>query len=184
MPVSERTERSRLKASLKKLHALTPADLVREDLQHCKLSFRGGLPYLERTLGLFRGLGHGKLAKVPSAYLKIVADHAERSAAQFDEILRFTGEGLANPQDAQPLDRRGARLLPGTPRRSFDPGHSSARPTTAYDARAVVRGRAARDAPVRHVRGRRGSRVPLRTVGFCGPGHHGLAARHRPPIVA
>jgi hypothetical protein len=101
MAGSERTERSRLKASLKKLHALKPADLVREDLQHCNLSFRSGRPYFERTLGLFRGLGHGKLAEVPSAYLKIVADHAERSAAQFDEILRFTGEGLANPQDVR-----------------------------------------------------------------------------------
>src|SRR6202022_5074523 len=94
-------KKSLLKGSLKQPPALPPADLVREDLQHCNLSFRSGLPYFERTLGLFRGLGHGKLAKVPSAYLKIVADHAERSAAQFDEILRFTGEGLANPQDVR-----------------------------------------------------------------------------------
>jgi hypothetical protein len=101
MAGSERTERSRLKASLKKLHALKPADLVREDLQHRNLSFRSGLPYFQRTLGLFRGLGHGKLAKVPSAYLKIVADHAERSLAQLEEILRFTGEGLANPEDVR-----------------------------------------------------------------------------------
>ena len=101
MAGSERTERSRLKASLKKLHALKPAELMREDLQHCNLSFRSGLPYFERTLGLFRGLGHGKLAKVPSAYLKIVADHAEQTLAQFEEILRFSGEGLANPQEVR-----------------------------------------------------------------------------------
>jgi hypothetical protein len=101
MAGSERTERSRLKASLKQLHALKPADPVREDLQHRNLSFRSGLPYFERTLGLFRGLGHGKLAKVPSAYIKIVADHAERSLAQLEEILRFTGEELANPQEVR-----------------------------------------------------------------------------------
>jgi hypothetical protein len=101
MAGSERTERSRLKASLKQLHALKPAHLVREDLEHRNLSFRSGLPYFERTLGLFRGLGNGRLARVPSAYLKIVADHAERSLAQIEEILRFTGEGLANPHDVR-----------------------------------------------------------------------------------
>jgi hypothetical protein len=101
MAGSEGTERSRLKASLKKLHALKPADLVREDLHHRNLSFHGGLSYFERTLGLFRGLGHGRLGKVPSAYLKIVADHAERSLAQLQEILRFTGEGLENPHDVR-----------------------------------------------------------------------------------
>lgn len=97
MAGSERGERSRLKASLKKLGQLKPVALVREDLDPRNLSFRTGLPYFERTLGLFHGLGRGNLAKVPSAYVKIVADHAERALAQFDEILRFTGDGLSNP---------------------------------------------------------------------------------------
>jgi hypothetical protein len=97
MAGSERSERSRLRASLKKLGQLKPVALVREDLHPRNLSFRNGLPYFERTLGLFRGLGRGNLAKVPSAYVRIVADHAERALAQFDEILRFTGEGLVNP---------------------------------------------------------------------------------------
>ncbi len=97
MAGSERSERSRLKAGLRKLEQIKPAALVREDLEPRNLSFRGGLPYFERTLGLFRGLGRGNLAKVPSAYARIVADHAERALAQFEEILRFTGEDVANP---------------------------------------------------------------------------------------
>lgn len=102
MADSERTERSRLKTSLKKLHALKPADLVREDLRHRGLSFHSGLPYFERTLGMFRArLWRGNLAKLPSTHLKIMADHAERSLAQFEEILRFSGEGLADPQEVR-----------------------------------------------------------------------------------
>src|ERR1700674_2523000 len=97
MAGSERSERSRLKASLKELGQLRAAALVREDLHARNLSFRGGLPYFERTLGLLHGLGRGNLAKVPSAYVKIVADPAERALTQFEEILRFTGEGLVNP---------------------------------------------------------------------------------------
>ena len=102
MAGSKRTERSRLKTSLKKLRALKPVDLVREDLRHRGLNFHSGLVYFERTLGMFRaGTGHRNLAKVPSAYLKIAADHAERSLAQFEEILRFSGRGLANPQEVR-----------------------------------------------------------------------------------
>jgi hypothetical protein len=101
MAGSERSERSRLKASLKELGQLRAAALVREDLHARNLSFRGGLPYFERTLGLFHGLGRGNLAKVPSAYVKIVADHAERALTQFEEILRFTGEGLVNPGEVR-----------------------------------------------------------------------------------
>jgi hypothetical protein len=101
MAGSERSERSRLKASLKKLEQLKPAALVREDLHQRNLSFRSGLPYFERTLGLFHGLGRGNLAKVPSAYVRIVADHAERALAQFEEVLRFTGEDLVNPVEVR-----------------------------------------------------------------------------------
>ena len=101
MAGSERSQRARLRASLKNLDLLKPATLVREDLQPRNLSFRGGLPYFERTLGLFRGLGRGNLAKVPSAYLTIVADHAERALAQFDEIMRFTGEDLHDPAEVR-----------------------------------------------------------------------------------
>lgn len=97
MAGSERSERSRLKAGLRSLEQINPATLARDDLESRNLSFRSGLPYSERTLGLFRALGKGNLAKVPSAYVKIVADHAERALAQFEEILRFTGEGLPNP---------------------------------------------------------------------------------------
>ena len=102
MAGSERTERSRLKTSFKKLHALKPSDLVREDLRQRDLSFHSGLPYFERTLGMFRArLWRGNPARVPSAYLKIMADHAEQSLAQFEAILRFSGEGLANPQEVR-----------------------------------------------------------------------------------
>ena len=102
MAGSERTERSRLKTSLKKLHALKPGDLLREDLRHRGLSFHSALPYFERMLGMFRArLWRGNPARVPSAYLKIMADHAEQSLAQFEAILRFSGEGLADPQEVR-----------------------------------------------------------------------------------
>jgi hypothetical protein len=97
----ERSAKARLKASLIRLEQLKPATLVREDLSSRDLTFRSGLPYFERTLGLFRGIGKGKLAKVPSTYLTIVADHAERALAQFEEILRFTGEKLPNPHEVR-----------------------------------------------------------------------------------
>ena len=98
---SERNARSRLKANLKELDKLSSASLARDDLQERNLSFRAGLPYFERTLALFRGLGSGNLYKVPSAYLTIVADHAERVLTQFEEILRFTGENLPNPGEVR-----------------------------------------------------------------------------------
>lgn len=101
MAGSEHSERSRLKVGLRKLDQIKPAALVREDLEPRNLSFRGGLPYFERTLGLFRGLRKGNLTKVPSAYARIVADHAERALAQFEEVQRFTGEGLANPVEVR-----------------------------------------------------------------------------------
>jgi hypothetical protein len=101
MAGSERNERSRLKEGLRKLEQIKPVALVRDDLEPRNLGFRGGLLYFERTLGLFRGLGRGNLAKVPSAYARIVADHAERALAHFEEILRFTGEGLVNPSQVR-----------------------------------------------------------------------------------
>jgi hypothetical protein len=101
MAGSERNARSRLKASLKQLDKLKPTTLARDDLQGRSLSFRAGLPYFERTLALFRGLGRGNLYKVPSAYLTIVADHAEQALAQFEEVMRFTGENLPNPQEVR-----------------------------------------------------------------------------------
>jgi hypothetical protein len=101
MADSERSTRSRLKAHLKELDKLNSATLARDDLQARNLSFRAGVPYFERTLALFRALGSGNLYKVPSAYLTIVADHAERVLAQFEEVLRFTGENLPNPGEVR-----------------------------------------------------------------------------------
>ncbi len=97
MASSARAERARLNASLKKLAEFKTADLAREDLRDRDLSFRGGMLYFEKTLELFRNLERANLRRVPSQYLKIVADHAERVVAQFDEILHFTGEGIEDP---------------------------------------------------------------------------------------
>jgi|SRR5215469_15163297 len=93
----ERNERARLKTSLGRLSQIKASDLAREDLDSRNLSFRAGLPYFERTLTLFRGLSRSGLAKVPSAYLEIVAEHAEHVVNQFEEILRFTGDDLVDP---------------------------------------------------------------------------------------
>lgn len=94
MASAARAERARLTATLKKLAEIRTADLAREDLRDRDLSFRGGVLYFEKMLEMFRDLRRVNLRRVPSHYLKIVADHAERVLAQFDEILHFTGEGL------------------------------------------------------------------------------------------
>ncbi len=93
----ERNARARLKASLERLSRIRASDLAREDLKPRNLGFHSGLPYFERTLALFRGLARSGHAKVPSAYLEIVADHAEHAVNQFEEILRFTGDDLVDP---------------------------------------------------------------------------------------
>jgi hypothetical protein len=95
----ERNHRSRLKQVLREIAQIKPEDLAREDLG--PLSFRSGLPYFERTLNLFRSLGSGNLSKVPSAYLNIVADHAERTLGQLGEIARFTGDGLTDASEVR-----------------------------------------------------------------------------------
>lgn len=92
-----RRERARLNALLKRLTRLSAAELAREDLRDRGLSFHAGVPYFEKTLGLFRGLAQSDLRRVPSNYLKIVADHAEQALAQFDAILQFTGEAVEQP---------------------------------------------------------------------------------------
>lgn len=98
MATSARSERARLSACLKKLATIRLADLAREDLEVRGLGFRGGVSYFEKTLTLFSDLQQRtNLRQVPSSYLKIIADHAERVAAQFDEILHFTGDGLEDP---------------------------------------------------------------------------------------
>lgn len=97
MAPSARSERARLSACLKKLDAIKLMDLAREDLNDRGLSFRGGLSYFQKTLGLFHDLGRSNLRMVPTSYLKIVADHSERVLAQFEEILRFTGDGIEDP---------------------------------------------------------------------------------------
>jgi hypothetical protein len=101
MPGSERHQRSRLKQSLKELSRISPADLSRDNLSSRNLSFRAGLPYFERTLNLFRSLDRSNLSKVPSTYLGIVADHAERVLDQFGEIIRFTGDGIPNAHEVR-----------------------------------------------------------------------------------
>jgi hypothetical protein len=92
----DRAARERLGVSLARLAALEPADLVHPP--RSKTSFRGGLPYFQRTLGLFHRLAHEDLREVPSEYLKIVADDAEQALNQFREILNFSGENVPNPE--------------------------------------------------------------------------------------
>jgi hypothetical protein len=95
----ERATRERLGVSLARLAALKPTDLVHPP--HSKASFRGGLPYFQRTLGLFHQLADGDLRHVPSEYLKIVADDAEQALNQLQEILNFSGENLQNPDQVR-----------------------------------------------------------------------------------
>jgi hypothetical protein len=104
MPISDRDHRRRLRATLKKLNDISLASLARDDLHSQTgpdLSFRKGLPYFEKTIELFRTLARSNLKRVPSEYLRIVADHADRALAQFEEILNFTGEGIDDPDQVR-----------------------------------------------------------------------------------
>ncbi|HZO82367.1 MAG TPA: hypothetical protein VFB33_11800 [Candidatus Binataceae bacterium] len=92
---AERATRRRLDRALARLAALKPKDLVHPP--RSTQSFRGGLPYFERTLELFHQLAGQDLRQIPSEYLKIVADDAEQALNQFEEILNFSGENAANP---------------------------------------------------------------------------------------
>ena len=146
------------------------------------LSFRGGLPYFERTLGLFRGLGRGNLAKVPSAYVTIVADHAERALAQFErdsalhrrgsrESFEVRNHLIAEVRDYYRELHDDVSILVTRP-----PGqqeHPTRAPWYMGAPLAVIM--------LRDVRRRCDRRVPLRTVRLRGAGPDRFAARHRAP---
>lgn len=97
MATSARSERARLVGGLKKLAAIKLSDLAREDLSDRGLSFRGGSSYFQKTAALFSDLQRSDLRRVRSSDLTIMADHAERVLSQFEEILRFTGDGIEDP---------------------------------------------------------------------------------------
>jgi hypothetical protein len=95
---SEREVRQRLAICLARLVTFNPTELAH--INRRRATFRKGLPHFERTLSLFRQVAHADLRKVPSDYLNVVADDAEKTLARFREILSFTGEGLENPKEA------------------------------------------------------------------------------------
>jgi hypothetical protein len=57
--IAEHETRERLGVCLMRLGAMKPNDLARP--AHSKVSFRSGLPYFERSLGLFRKIGETNL---------------------------------------------------------------------------------------------------------------------------
>jgi hypothetical protein len=95
---SEKEARQRLAICLARLAAFKPADLAHMDRR--RSTFRKGLPHFERTVSLFRQVAHSNLRDVPPEYLNVVAEDAEKTLAQFREILSFTGEGVENPKEA------------------------------------------------------------------------------------
>lgn len=94
--VAEHETRERLGVCLMRLAGMKPHDLAHPP--HSKISFRSGLPYFERTLGLFRQVCATNLREVPSEYLKIVADDAQETLARLTLIQNFTGEGVEHPE--------------------------------------------------------------------------------------
>lgn len=96
---SERAARERLSVCLARLAAFKPADLAQKDRRR-SIFFRKGLPHFDRTLGLFRQVAHSNLRDLPPDYLNAIAEDAEKTLAQFRDILSFTGEGVDNPKQA------------------------------------------------------------------------------------
>jgi hypothetical protein len=98
---------------------------------------------------------------------------------------RFSGEGLANPQEVR-------NHLIGEVRDNYRKLHDDLSVVTTlplgqpeHTTRAPwLPGRTARNPTARHVRSRDGRRVPLWTVGLRGAGHHGLAVQSRPRGIA
>jgi hypothetical protein len=97
--IAEHETRERLGVCLMRLGAMKPHDLAHPP--HSKISFRSGLPYFERSLGLFRKVGETNLREVPSEYLKIVADDAQETLARLTHIQNFTGEGVEHPEQVR-----------------------------------------------------------------------------------
>ena len=97
--IAEHETRERLGVCLMRLAAMKPHDLAHPP--RSKVSFRSGLAYFERSLGLFRKLGEANLREVPSEYLKIVADDAEETLARLTHIQDFTGEGVEHPEQVR-----------------------------------------------------------------------------------
>ena len=95
----ERETRERLGASLARLAAIKPDDLIHPI--HSKISFRNGRSDFERTLGMFQKVARSDLRQVPSEYLKIVADDACETLARLHEIQNFTGDGVEHPEQAR-----------------------------------------------------------------------------------
>jgi hypothetical protein len=86
---------------LKKLAETKLSDLAREDLVPRGLGFRGGQSYFQKTLDLFADLQRSDLRRVRSSDLTILAGHAESVLAEFEAILRFTGDGIEDPAAAR-----------------------------------------------------------------------------------
>jgi hypothetical protein len=100
---SEKEIRERLSTCLDKLSKIRPTDLIREDALGPQLNFRAGIPFLERTLTLYRQIANTNLSRTPSAILDIVANHAEESLHQFEEIEAFTPAGIDRPEQIRNL---------------------------------------------------------------------------------
>ena len=94
---SERAARERLAVCLARLAAFRATDLAQAGPRSV---FRAGFPCFERTLLLFRRLAHSSLRDLSSEDLHAAAERAEKTLAQFREIMTFTGKGVANPRKA------------------------------------------------------------------------------------
>src|ERR1700687_5212229 len=104
MALSKASEiRERLNTCLDKLSKIKSTHLIREEELGPQLNFRAGMPFFERTLTLYRRIANTNLSRVPSEILDIVADHAEESLHQFEQIEAFTPAGIDRPEQIRNL---------------------------------------------------------------------------------
>ena len=94
---SERATRERLAVCLARLAAFRSGDLAQAGPGSV---FRAGFPYFEGTLSLFRRLAHSNLRDLSPEDLHAASEQAEKTLAQFREIMSFTGQGVQNPRKA------------------------------------------------------------------------------------
>jgi hypothetical protein len=104
MTLSKASEiRERLTTCLDKLSKIKSTHLIREEELGPQLNFRAGMPFFERTLTLYRQIANTNLSRVPSEILEIVANHAEESLHQFEQIEAFTPAGIDRPEQIRNL---------------------------------------------------------------------------------
>lgn len=125
----ENEQRQKLTAVLDELSNIKPQDLVREESLGRELNFKGGLPFFERTLKLFRDLKDSNIDTIPHGNLVNLFNCANQALQYFKQIQGFSLQ--QHPQN--PTNVRDQLI--NQIRDSYDNYFSVISPVVAYSVR-------------------------------------------------